>query len=1145
MTLPGMPTVPDLRRNRNGQWKLSRFQVVNWGGFEGHHDLIIDELGTLISGGSGTGKSTILDAHIALVQDSNVAFNGASNNSGTGRARSLEQRNLLSYMRGQIDVSRGEDASTRQNLLRGDQSATWSAIAETYRHTDGSEHTLLRVMFAAASATHPSDIKGHLIQTPGTLSLKQLEAHASDGFERRRLRQSFSEFTFFESHTQFAAAFHQRLGIGRDGDGAPAMRMLARIQASETITSVDSLFKNTVLERPKTYEAADRAVLHFQALVASHEQMRTAEAQINLLTPITDLASRLEAARSELGLLDTFRLSDPSVAGPVTLWAARLRKALLESEAATAKANAAEAAQLQGEAVSQVRELDRQLRANQQAQKDNGGDALADLGIDIASAQTDLAAAEAARTEFAGRASVFALPESAEAFTELQTSAQQTVEAYPKVREDLNAELEAVRDQQYPLLQRQKLLREELDYFAGRRNLIPRDLDAARHEIARHVGVSADELTFVAELLDLRPEYEPWRQAAELLLGGFARTLLVDRRHTNFRTVLDSLKLGKRINFQLVDTSVTGGELDETTLPGRLTLDKTSPFAGWLRNELARQFAYECLEAPDFPDDNRRRITITGQVQNGNRGSHGGHGQARILGYSTQERIGELEAEKLAVEQNLVRIERNRADVRKRITESESVKDASVYVLGLRWTQLDTGAAQTKLDTAQRRYTELLETSDTLAALKELAGELSTQLAEWRDTEVRQRDLHEQEHKRWGQLVDEEDETGRELDRLEAAEIVLTDEQTERLDLEYTERATSGSSPELDTVLGRMRLDLLKQTQRSQLEINSTSSQLTSIFSAFLDRWKHDNLGTSRDSYPEYQTILDKLNADGLADRRAEFTKRMIDWSSEDLLDLLGAFEDSIDEIRNRLDPVNLVLAGLAYGAGRDQLQIKLRVLRDADVTAFRQSLTRLASSTTRITEAEVDARFTELGAFIAKIDRTPGNGRDQLLDVRRHVHIEAEKIDRTTGAVLACYDSLGNKSGGETQELVAFILGAALRYRLGTTDGGEPGYATVILDEGFIKADSEFAGRALSAWQGLGFQLVVGAPMDKVSAIEPYVNRVVSVTKKDGRSYTQTFDMPARVTRPDLTAGPGLRVINSQPRAVSTRKVGSTGGLG
>ncbi len=145
----------------------------------------------------------------------------------------------------------------------------------------------------------------------------------------------------------------------------------------------------------------------------------------------------------------------------------------------------------------------------------------------------------------------------------------------------------------------------------------------------------------------------------------------------------------------------------------------------------------------------------------------------------------------------------------------------------------------------------------------------------------------------------------------------------------------------------------------------------------------------------------------------------------------------------------------------------------------------------------------------------------------------------------MACYDSLGNKSGGETQELVAFILGAALRYRLGTTDGGEPGYATVILDEGFIKADSEFAGRALSAWQGLGFQLVVGAPMDKVSAIEPYVNRVVSVTKKDGRSYTQTFDMPARVTRPDLTAGPGLRVINSQPRAVSTRKVGSTGGLG
>ena len=53
------------------------------------------------------------------------------------------------------------------------------------------------------------------------------------------------------------------------------------------------------------------------------------------------------------------------------------------------------------------------------------------------------------------------------------------------------------------------------------------------------------------------------------------------------------------------------------------------------------------------------------------------------------------------------------------------------------------------------------------------------------------------------------------------------------------------------------------------------------------------------------------------------------------------------------------------------------------------------------------------------------------LLDVRRHIHITAERVT-PDGTVVAQYDTLGGKSGGETQELIAFIVGSALRYRLG-----------------------------------------------------------------------------------------------------------------
>src|SRR4051812_40157515 len=98
-TIPGMSdagTAPD-------QWRAESVQMVNWGGFEAHHRVLLDVEATLLTGASGTGKSTILDAYIALMMDSNTAFNGASNDNVMGRARSTEQRNLLSYARGKIN----------------------------------------------------------------------------------------------------------------------------------------------------------------------------------------------------------------------------------------------------------------------------------------------------------------------------------------------------------------------------------------------------------------------------------------------------------------------------------------------------------------------------------------------------------------------------------------------------------------------------------------------------------------------------------------------------------------------------------------------------------------------------------------------------------------------------------------------------------------------------------------------------------------------------------------------------------------------------------------------------------------------------------------------------------------------------------
>ena len=103
--LDGMPSPTQ-------QWRAESMQMVNWGGFEGHHQITFADTATLLSGASGTGKSTLLDAYIALMMDSNTPFNGASNDNVTGRARGGEQRSILSYMRGKIDASRESGTGT-------------------------------------------------------------------------------------------------------------------------------------------------------------------------------------------------------------------------------------------------------------------------------------------------------------------------------------------------------------------------------------------------------------------------------------------------------------------------------------------------------------------------------------------------------------------------------------------------------------------------------------------------------------------------------------------------------------------------------------------------------------------------------------------------------------------------------------------------------------------------------------------------------------------------------------------------------------------------------------------------------------------------------------------------------------------------
>lgn len=63
-----------------GQWRLTGMQVANWGTFDGQiYTIPISGKGHVITGPSGSGKSSLLDAYAAIMTpDTWLRFNAAA-----------------------------------------------------------------------------------------------------------------------------------------------------------------------------------------------------------------------------------------------------------------------------------------------------------------------------------------------------------------------------------------------------------------------------------------------------------------------------------------------------------------------------------------------------------------------------------------------------------------------------------------------------------------------------------------------------------------------------------------------------------------------------------------------------------------------------------------------------------------------------------------------------------------------------------------------------------------------------------------------------------------------------------------------------------------------------------------------------------
>ncbi|MBU5423189.1 hypothetical protein KQI48_10985 [Cellulomonas hominis] len=1093
------------------QWVARELQLVNWGGYDGHHRVRLAPTATLLSGGSGSGKSTLMDAYIALLMPHTTPFNGASNGGVVGRPRGKDQRNILSYARGKLDESRTEDG-TRQRVLRGDGQDTWSAIAMTWADQAGRELSAVRAWYVPGAARTLEDVTAVRATRDGGFDLRELEPAAGDRFGRAAL--TAAGLTPFDTDREFTARLHATLGIGATGDGAKAVALLGRIQAGQQITTVDALYKAMVLEEPSTFATADAVVEQFDKLSGTREQMITARQQVKALEPIRAHRAAIEEAAERLRVIASVGGFDEGTS-PAALWRHERRLGLLRAVEADLQHRHEGARRESDELAARIAAARSELDGVKETLWVSGGDRLA-------RAQRELRAAEEKRDRVAARRGRLdrVLEEalgvgiaSAADFAELTERARTALAdagAKKAAQERLGEAMAARKEARAELAE----LQAERAAAEKQQGAIPTDLLRARAALAEAAGLSPEELPFVAELIEVRTEHEPWREAFNLALGGFATLLLIDSARLGaFRKAIDGVRLGRRLRYEGVPTGQRSDvALDPRTLPGRLEL-RNGPFSGWLRGELASRHAYVCVDTPGELSQHAKALTRAGQVSEGLRGAHGGQGRANVLGFTNARRLAHLDGQVERVQHLLALAERGVEEAAARLDEQDGERRGYEALVEVTWEDVDLAAA----DAERARWAQVIEDvtsgSPEVVRLQRRADELSLDVQALTESVGRTKGETERLGAGWSAISDEVDVAQQALDEAQDAGTTAAPEQRA-----YLERLLGGPGTEpgsaerpadalgaFDATVARAADLLRADRQAAQDVVTGSREALRRTFETFVERWPDPNLGTDPDgAYGDYERILTALETNGLHELEAEWRKSLLRLSGNDLADLHHALSRSVREIKERIQPVNEILADLPFADDDHRLRIDARDTQSTVVARFRKELRDLREVlATDATDAERERRYLRMAKVIDRIRRTAPDFAD-LVDVRRHVRLSAEKID-LDGHHVALYDHIGEKSGGESQELVAFIVGAALRYQLGDAGAARPRYAPVFLDEALIKADARFTGRAVGAWRGLGFQLVIGAPNDKFSALEPHVDlKYVVLKDAAGRSRTK-----------------------------------------
>lgn len=1070
------------------QFRLARIQTFNWGTFSNVFDFSIPAQGYLFVGPSGSGKSTVLDAHAALMTPPRwVDFNVAAREA----ERHGRDRNAMTYLRGAWAQQTGEGGEYVSQYLRS--GTTWSAIAETYRNEQGRVVVLAQVLWVRGNSTAPADAKRVFLTLEREFDVQELEFFAKNEFDARRFKHDLPDA---KAHTEFSAyqeRFRRLLGI----DNERALRLLHKTQSAKNLGDLNVFLRDFMLDEPEAFGIATSLVNEFGELNEAHQEVVAARKQIQTLKPARDAYMELDRSNNERNGLQ-------AIQSAIDQYREHRRKLLLGERIAELGVDK-EGSRQEALRLTQIADDEFVKLTDLQRQKFKlGADVLDRLDDDIKAAEAEKPGRITKRDLAAAACKVmgWAVPDSVVWFVQRVDAAKQRV---LKAR-DLQKELEERKDQ---LKTDHRLASEEfrktvaeVNALERQKSNLPARLVDLRERMACDLSIPEEKLPFVGELLEVRPDAAEWRGAIERVLGGFARSILVDDKHyPAVSAYLNERNIGERLVYFRTIQQSSGRTPGPNSLVRKLNLARES-FGDWVQEELKHSFDLECADTLQAFRIASRAVTREGSVKHNTmrhekNDRHSVNDRSQwVLGFDNKEKLT-LYKHKAAELGGRISELQTALD---KIGDEEDLQQKQLLhcqnLSNLTWNDIDVGSLLTRIDDLKARLQAEREARPDLAVLddriKAREHVHSTAVDKKNDEEAKGRGIAKE--------IDQLNGKRAELARLWPG-CDRPPAFAEQISARYVATGKELTLENVDQVTGLVERGINAELRALDCRLADLQNAIVQRFAEFNRLWPAvaGGLDATLASAEDYLAKLKRLEDDNLPAYEDRFFKLLREQSDQNLTLLATRLDEERSAIRTRMELVNESLRTAPFNPGT-HLVIDTTDKSLEDVRLFRASLRESLSHSFSNDRDLAEERFKALAALVKRLasqETVDKNWRNLVLDVRQHVEFVARELDEDDIEV-EVYRSGAGKSGGQRQKLAATCLAAALRYQLGGQDRALPSYSTVVLDEAFDKADAEFTAMAMNIFKTFGFQMIVATPLKSVMTLEPFIGGACFVHIKD-----------------------------------------------